>query len=499
MRKLLAVSALSQITTPLSASFAATQNFRNIGTYLFVIAAACSFYVAIAPFLLGHTDLGWHLAAGDLIRSEGRVPDIDPWSFTAGDKHWYNLSWLWDVIESLIFQYGGFTALILVAIFLGAAIAGGLTAICLKNHASPIATCLAVIPACILYPTFATPDIFLAASPNIATLVFCVVFYGVCLQRRHLWLAPASMLLWVNMHGGFILGIFVLGVFGAVALLKRNMDHFKLYLVTALVCVAATCVNPLGWQVYDGVFGTIGHFVQRYITEWQPYFSTVAMPQIVPTCAYILVFCILELFNRRGAPAGARILSWCFLLLGLWQRRYLSIFFLFSTVPVALHLGVLLSKFNREAVGQHWMTVTGILIFCFLPFLYLRSVPAAPALPPIYPEAEVAYIQNNLSRTRLLNHWNYGGFIIFRARGEIPVFVDGRAATAYPDSLLRDYFQLITWEVNAAAWEAALQKYQIDTVLWPKVHTALAEFLVGKQGWTLAYSGDIANVYRKQP
>jgi hypothetical protein len=470
----------------------------DLGTYVFIVAVACCYYVAIAPFLLGHTDLGWHLAAGDLIRARGNVPDADPWSFTAGDKHWYNLSWLWDVGESLIFQYGGFTALILVALVLGGAIAAGLAAICLKSGASPLATCIAVIAACILYPAFAAPDIFLAASPNIATLVFCVIFYGVCLQRRHLWLAPAAMLLWANMHGGFILGIFVLGIFAAVALLKWNTRDFTLYIAIALTCVAATFVNPLGWHIYEGVFGTIGHFVQRYITEWQPYFGATTLTQAVPTCAYIAVFCILEIVDRRAVPPEARILSWCFLFLGLWQLRYLSIFFLFSTVPLALHLGNVVAFFAKDAANRHWMAATGILILCSLPFLYWRAVPANPGLPAIYPEAEVGYLQDHLPAGHVLNHWNYGGFIIFRTRGRIPVFVDGRAATAYPDSVLRDYFQLITWDVNAAAWQAVLEKYDIDAVLWPKAHTALAEFLVGKQGWTRAYSGDIANVYIRQ-
>jgi len=186
-------------------------------------------------------------------------------------------------------------------------------------------------------------------------------------------------------------------------------------------------------------------------------------------------------------------------LLGFWQLRYLSIFFLFSTVPVALHLGSVFPMLNKETAIRQHMAVTGLLILCFLPFLYWRVVPAHPGLPPIYPEAELTYVQKHVPQARLLNHWNYGGFIIFRARGEIPVFVDGRAATAYPDSLLRDYFQLITWDVDASAWEAVLEKYHIDTVLWPKVHTALTEFLVGKRGWTLAYYGDIANVYIKKP
>jgi hypothetical protein len=111
-----------------------------VGPLLLIFAATCSFYVVIAPLLLGHTDLGWHLAAGDLIRNEGRVPAYDPWSYTAGATRWYNHTWLWDVIASLLFAHGGFTALILATILLGGVIAVSLAAICLAGSATPVAT-----------------------------------------------------------------------------------------------------------------------------------------------------------------------------------------------------------------------------------------------------------------------------------------------------------------------------------------------------------------------
>ena len=67
---------------------------QRSGIYIFVIAFASVYYLSNAPLLLSHYDLGWHLAAGDLIRDRGSIPFQDPWSFTHGDKQWYNLSWL---------------------------------------------------------------------------------------------------------------------------------------------------------------------------------------------------------------------------------------------------------------------------------------------------------------------------------------------------------------------------------------------------------------------
>jgi hypothetical protein len=184
------------------------RHFRRFGVYIFLISFACVYYLINAQLLLSHWDLAWHLAAGDLIRAQGSVPFCDPWSFTSGGRQWFNLSWLWDVFASALFQYGNFIGLILFVVACGAAIAGYLASVCLSSGASPIAVCISVLSACLLYPAFAAayPNIYLAVSPNISTMVFSVIFYGECLKKRcgRFWL-PAIMVLWANLHGGFLL------------------------------------------------------------------------------------------------------------------------------------------------------------------------------------------------------------------------------------------------------------------------------------------------------
>jgi hypothetical protein len=201
---------------------------QRSGIHIFLISFACVYYVSNAPLLLGHYDLGWHLAAGDLIRERGNVPFQDPWSFTLGDRQWFNLSWLWDVVASILFQYTGFSGLTLFVVACGAVIAGYLTSICLRSGASALAVCISVFSACLLYPSFATPpNIYLAASPNTSTMLFCVVFYGECLKKTRWFLLPVMMLLWANLHGGFVLGFLVVGIFCGVALLRRDWADFR--------------------------------------------------------------------------------------------------------------------------------------------------------------------------------------------------------------------------------------------------------------------------------
>jgi hypothetical protein len=472
--------------------------FQKSGIYVFLISFACVYYLVNAPFLLGHYDLGWHLAAGDLIRDQGHIPFQDPWSFTSGGRQWFNLSWLWDVIASVLFQHANFSGLILFVVACGAIIVGYLTSVCLSSGASTTAVCISVFSACLLYPAFAAyPNIYLAASPNIFTMLFSVIFYGECLKRtRRVYLLPAIMVLWANLHGGFLLGLFIVGIFSSVALLRRDWINFKIYSVAGAGCFIATFINPLGWHIYEGLTTVLGHFSQAYITEWWSYFQNITVPGSIPGIIYILIFIAFELRYRGFCPIESRLLSWLFLFLGLYQFRYMSFFFLFSTVPLALHLDRLLPKLSNNFKIERSLLAAGIIAACALPLVYMKIDPAL-GLPQMLSEQDVLYLQTHFPHARLLNHWNFGGILIFRDRGAIPVFVDGRAATAYPDALLRDYFKLGQQEVNDNDWDTVLEKYQIDTVLWVKAHEKLRRFLVGKRGWKEAYTGLYASIYVK--
>jgi putative effector of murein hydrolase LrgA (UPF0299 family) len=473
--------------------------FQSSGIYIFLISFASVYYLSNGPLLLEHYDLGWHLAAGDLIRDRGNIPFQDPWSFTLGDKQWYNLSWLWDVIASVLFQYTNFSGLTLFVVACGAVIVGYLTSICLSSGASATAVCISVFSACLLYPSFATPpNIYLAASPNTATMLFCVIFYGECLKRTRCFLLPVIMVLWANLHGGFVLGFLIIGIFCGAALLRRDWVNFKIYSFAGVGCLVAICINPLGWHIYDGVVATLGHFVQAYITEWLSYFQNITMPGSIPGVVYILIFIGFELHYRGSSPVPleSRLLSWLFLLLGLYQFRYMSFFFLFSTVALALHLDRLLPKQLNNFEVQKSLLAAGIFGACALPMTFMQIKPAL-ELPQMLSEQDALYLQTHFSHARLLNHWNVGGLLIFRTQGAVPVFVDGRAATAYPDDLLRDYFKLVELEISETAWDTVLEKYQIDTVLWVKAHEQLRRFLVDKRGWKEEYAGVYESIYVK--
>jgi len=174
----------------------------------------------------------------------------------------------------------------------------------------------------------------------------------------------------------------------------------------------------------------------------------------------------------------------------------MSFFFLFSAVPLALHLDRLLPLPMNPIEVRKALLAAGVVGVCALPLAYLREKPEL-RLPLMISEQDARYLQTELPDARLLNHWNAGGLLIFYTRGAVPLFVDGRAATAYPDDLLRDYFALVEWNIDEAAWDTAIAKYGIDTVLWVRAHEPLRHFLVDKRGWREQYAGTYESIYVK--
>jgi hypothetical protein len=174
----------------------------------------------------------------------------------------------------------------------------------------------------------------------------------------------------------------------------------------------------------------------------------------------------------------------------------MSFFFLFSTAAMAPHLDRLLPRKLNGFEVQKSLLVAGIVGACALPLAFVQIEPAL-GLAEMLSDQDALYLRTHFSHARLLNHWNVGGLLIFRTQGAVPVFVDGRAATAYPDDLLRDYFKLSELEIDEAAWDTVLEKYRIDAVLWVKAHEQLRRYLVDKRGWKEEYAGMYESVYVK--
>src|SRR5579859_2696768 len=64
-------------------------------------------------FPLMDTDFWWHLKTGDWILHEGKIPQVDLYTFTEVGKPWIDLHWGFQVLISLLYRAGGVNLVIL--------------------------------------------------------------------------------------------------------------------------------------------------------------------------------------------------------------------------------------------------------------------------------------------------------------------------------------------------------------------------------------------------
>jgi len=167
----------------------------------------------LAQKMLGDAGIGWHIRTGDLILHTGSVPHSDPFSSAMSGKPWYAWEWLYDLIVGGL---DGETGLNGVVFFNALVIA--LTFALVFRQMLARGSGLGVAVGMLLLVVSASSIHFLA-RPHVLSWLFTVIFFGMLAAfehdgsfRRLMWL-PAIMLVWVNLHGGFLVGFVLLGIF----------------------------------------------------------------------------------------------------------------------------------------------------------------------------------------------------------------------------------------------------------------------------------------------
>ena len=107
-----------------------------------------------------------------------------------------------------------------------------------------------------------------------------------------------------------------------------------------------------------------------------------------------------------------------------------------------------------------------------------------------YPAAEARFIQSSFPKARMLNHYDYGGYLIYALGPDIPVFIDGRA-DVYGRARVADF---LTMAWLKPGWRAMLDRYQIDLVLFP-TRSPLIQALTLDEGWKEAFRGKTESVF----
>ncbi len=492
--------------TPAISSFLTLYDVAGAAVFISILAVA-----AVPRF---DADFWWHLYTGMHILSSG-VPSNDFLSFTAKGHAWIDHEWLSEAIIWMLAKLGGFS---LVLGFFALVTAGAfLTTFSLMKTRG-------------VQPMFALLLVLIGATATLGTWgpriqmlsllfagLFCIILerYRATADIRWLGLMAAGMLVWSNLHGGFAVGLILIGAYligGTLDRMHEGMSRGQAVrrqrpLALALVaCFAVTFLNPNTYHtaLYPLRFVTPNLFTNTIQESLSPNFH---LFQLLPFELLLVGLVVCALLTRRRVSWIDILLCVSFTHLALQESRNIDLWCIVvlpivgyylqdAATPISKKLG----QMNRPVKAArlpvlNWLVLVGMVV-AGISFV-LRADSASNVLAAARatdPTAAVKYIKQHDLTGHVFNSYAYGGYLIWSSQGSIPVFIDSRADTVYSDNLLRDYLAIY----NAKpAWQQLLKRYSIQWVFVEK-SAPIATVLSQAGDWKSVFEGQEAAIYEQR-
>jgi len=182
-----------------------SQMFRTSRVFVAVVFLGL---FAMAARNVTDPDVWWHLKAGQYIAEHGSVPHTDPFSYTRAGQPWVAHEWLTELLLYGIERIAGWGGLIIV---FSAVLSAAFLLLYLRCGSDPYVAGVAA-----LYAAWATIPVW-GVRPQVLSLLLTSLWLFI-LERSErnpklLWWTPPLMLLWVNLHAGFALGLALSALF----------------------------------------------------------------------------------------------------------------------------------------------------------------------------------------------------------------------------------------------------------------------------------------------
>lgn len=458
--------------------------------------------------LLGDPDSHWHIAVGNWMLAHGTVPTVDPFSFTFLGQPWIAKEWLSQLLLATAFKLGGWGGItVLTAAAL--AVSFALMLRLLLRDLKPLPAAMFAVAAIVM-----TVPHFLA-RPHVLAFPFMLLWVAGLVRAVEERRAPdpwllLCMLLWANLHGGFTLGLLLGGAFALEALLgaRDAVERKALFVAWAkfgLAALLAACMTPYGPEsilVTLRIFG-IGDTL-AFISEWKsPDFQKQPLQELIllvalyaalsrglklPLLRLLIVLGLLHLYLRYARNAELLAMLAPLALAPLLARQWPAL----KPDPAAGR-GTSLSEqavaLARPA-GMAAIAVAVALCALFGAFMVRYGGIAPPSA--TMPSAAMAFAKQSGLTGRVLNHYNFGGYLIHAG---VPTFIDGRGEL-YGGEFIRRYADTIGLR-GGEPLEQLLEHNRIDWTLMPADQPA-NRLLARLPGWRQAYADEAAVIFVRE-
>lgn len=454
------------------------------------------------------SDLGRHLVLGDYILDLHGIPTKDILSHTLTGHSRPPYEWASQVVFAVSHRILRLDGVILLT----AAIIS-LTFLLLYQHSnrrsnSPLISLL------LIFLAAPATSIHWLPRPHMVTILLLVIWIDKLEQMRkgnpiRLSSFPMIMLIWANLHGGFIFGLLALGAYGAAWAWERWMNKTtdqtgRTIFLAGILSLAASVVTPDLWRNWGAVLNNRSVYILSRTTETMP--PVLTDPTMFPFTLLLFLTIVLFAIHLKSSSA-----SHIFLLTGLGFTALLMArnipLFAVACVPILSELSEKTltrygawSRFEKRFAGFGATSRLSPLVI--VPVLLAALFFAAHNLktntsffqfdPQVFPVRASDWLDENPQQGNMFNEFNWGGYLLDRMWPHQRVFLDSQS-DFYGEPLMREYETMLLAQGN---WLDLLGKYQVDWVIIPP-ESPLADSLKNT-GWVLLYGDETAVILARK-
>lgn len=448
-------------------------------------------------------DLWWGLKTGEHIAENLSIPRTDIFSYTLHGAPWIDHEWLSQILFYFTFSKFGWIGLNLLKSLVMAfcfLILFFLSSSGFKKIAFSLPFLLLSILA-FGYRSFVRPEIF-------SYLLFCVFIY-VLEKERPLYILPLLQILWVNLHGYFIMGPALIFLYLAGDLFSRKNSGFAKKLgVVFLLTVIACLVNP---YFYKGALYPVNIITETFTAQksLMRNIHELMMP-VSMSFARFCFFWILAILASATFIINIRNIKLKHIL--VFAFTFVSAYLAARNIPIFIFPAMFMAGMNLNEAGltkklsDKNYHVISILLVCGLIYIFLsnkyyivtnqygmrKTESKFSGL--FMPEGACGFLEKNNIDGPMFNTLDFGPYIGYRFYPEKRIFIDTRTEL-YKDEFYRTYRRAQNYP---SEWDKVQEKYGFDIALLRHVFGGterLLKQLYENDNWRLVYYDENSCVF----
>ena len=457
-----------------------------------IYAGLASFLVALISYNFVDIDL-WHQMA--LIReslSAGYLLKADPYAYTPTICPWIDHEWGAGAIAYFATLWFGGRA-ILILKFLLALGTGFLCVRCSRAKGTDFRLLGLCAPLAIFLAYLGIFTAIRAQAYSFFFTALLLLFLELDRKGSRAWILVWLVIfpLWVNLHGGFVVAIGLMGLFLVEELLRGNAVR-RLLLVLVATCLEVF-INPYG-AAYFAYLRRAVTMARPYAPEWRPIWDlgpawTIAFSVAVVVALYAAV--------SVGFRRGVGILPLLATAVEAALHRKLLPFFAIAwlcCVPFFLQqtdAGKWFVRFTQRRTL--FMRMAWSVFACVCLIAAVRQKPWSLSVPQrIYPVGSVEYLARQKFKGNVMTPFRLGAYVSWKLFPAVKVSLDSRYEETYPNRIMQSIFRFYE---AAPDWPSTLDAFPTDVVLIPR--DAPISRAMPLSGWNKVYLDQQFELYAR--